>query len=150
MHIIEKLYGKAWARAVATGMEYNWQPDSRYVRAQLADLRMPGSLYKLVLQTGTFLSGEGGTESWKDEWSLQTPASAAEFLSQLNSGLVTDDKWSRLETRKEERDAATSEWKFVDDRGEDWNGTVNVRPGSRENELVVSVAIARDGRVPKG
>ena len=37
LHVIERLYGRGTAQMAALNMEYNWDPDSKFVRAMLAD-----------------------------------------------------------------------------------------------------------------
>ncbi|HKZ21571.1 MAG TPA: DJ-1/PfpI family protein, partial [candidate division Zixibacteria bacterium] len=39
LHVVEKILGRGRANEVAVNMEYNWNPQSGYVRAQLADLQ---------------------------------------------------------------------------------------------------------------
>ena len=142
LHVIEKLHGKAWAKAVAMNMEYDWRPESNYVRAQLADMKMPGSFYNLVLPSGKFLSNDGGVEEWKEQWSVATEMSAAEFLAKLNSGLITRDKWVPATVTGKGKDAP-AQWTFTDKGGRAWNGSATVKPAPSKNELLVTMMVAR-------
>ena len=150
LHVIELLHGPAWARAVAMNMEYNWQPEINYVRAQLADMKMPASFYDVVVPSGKYLSTKGTTDYWQDEWSVKTEVPATEFLSKLNNLLVTKDKWSRIERPKEDKSVAASHWSFVDDEGQGWNGLINVKPGTADKELNVTIIITRKRSSSKG
>src|SRR4029077_933761 len=40
LHVIERLFGLGTAQMAALGMEYNWDPDSKFARAALADKYM--------------------------------------------------------------------------------------------------------------
>src|SRR5262249_49950282 len=40
LHVIERSYGRGTAQQVALGMEYNWDPESKFARAALADRYM--------------------------------------------------------------------------------------------------------------
>ena len=37
LHVIERFFGRGTAQMAALGMEYNWDPESKFVRAALAD-----------------------------------------------------------------------------------------------------------------
>jgi putative intracellular protease/amidase/DNA-directed RNA polymerase subunit RPC12/RpoP len=145
MHVVEKLLGKGWAQCVATGLEYNWDPESKYVRAALAD--------KYLLNTYDFMrrfereviSHEGSTDHWENKWKVQTEAAAAEVLEQINNNLATADKWVRQGAAKT-NGATASRWKFVDPQNQAWEGSVSVQADPNEkNKLLVTVKIAREG-----
>jgi len=43
-HVIEKIKGRGEAQATALGMEYRWDPDSKFARAALATLVFQNSM----------------------------------------------------------------------------------------------------------
>src|SRR5207244_3534670 len=71
LHVVEKLLGRGRAQLVATGLEYDWDPESRYVRAALADKYLRAA-YRVLedLPDAQPLRHEGGRDQWQDEWTV--------------------------------------------------------------------------------
>src|SRR6476659_4023848 len=44
LHLVSVMDGEGWAERIALSLEYNWQPTSKYARANLADMRLPGAI----------------------------------------------------------------------------------------------------------
>jgi putative intracellular protease/amidase len=152
LHLIERLYGKGMAQMSAVGMEYNWDPDSKYVRAALAERNIPFLYeYKVINEGWQPLLREGNRDRWESKWLVSDEASAAKFLGNINT-LITNNrtfgglsavKWLRLDDDSSKRDTQ-SRWQFTDEKGSVWNGTVRVEPvAGEENRLTLSVKIAR-------
>jgi putative intracellular protease/amidase len=146
LHLIEKLDGKGWAQVVATGIEYNWQPDSGYVRASLADMRLPSSIYDVFFDNSVPLSLTGGVDSWEERWNVSSASTSAEMLKLVNEKWATDTKWKKAEAVKTADAASTaSYWKLTDEKGQVWNGIVSVQPAATEkNRLLLTLKIARN------
>jgi len=71
LHVIERLYGRGTAEAAALAMEYNWNPDSTYARAALADKYLPNQFDIETLATSWVpLSRAGTTDHWESKWTL--------------------------------------------------------------------------------
>ncbi len=149
LHVIEKLLGKGWAQRVATNLEYNWDPESKYVRAALADKYLE-SAYDFI---GSFereiLSHEGGADHWENKWKIQTETSAAKVFDELNNNLATTGKWIRQDAAKS-NGASKSLWKFTGEDGKTWNGKVSVESVAGEkNVLAVTIKISRSDTAGK-
>ena len=101
LYVISKLMGKAAAQMVALNMEYNWQPDSKYARANFADRHLRKIFLtnlRFALPAGAqlrVLSTEGDSEKWEVNWQVQGDVSAAEVSRLINEKLAGDGKWSR-------------------------------------------------------
>ena len=66
LHVIERFFGRGTAQMAALGMEYNWDPESKFVRAALADKYMRFNYDVKVLPGGWKpLSREGGLDGWE-------------------------------------------------------------------------------------
>jgi putative intracellular protease/amidase len=158
LHVIERLYGRGTAQMAALGMEYNWDPDSKFVRAALADKYMRFNYDVKVVDGGWKpLSRAGDQDQWENKWAVATEASAADVLGSVNESIVSDKtygpsgvKWTRVD--KEARKGATqSLWRFTDEKGANWNGVVLVEPVTGEanrlageaNRFTLSVKVAR-------
>jgi putative intracellular protease/amidase len=143
LHVIEKLLGKGWAQSVATNLEYNWDPESKYVRAALADKYLENTFSVLGGFEREILSYEGGADHWESKWKIQTDVAPAQVLEQLNNSMATADKWARQDAAKT-NGATKSLWKFTGEDGKAWSGLASVETFSGEkNKLAVTVRIAR-------
>jgi hypothetical protein len=151
LHVIERLFGKGTAQMAALGMEYNWDPDSKFVRAALADKYMRFNYDVKVLQGGWIpLSRTGTTDKWENTWAVTTESSAAELLASINTSISNNKtygpplvKWTKA-TREPVKNATESWWTFTDEKGAVWNGAVRVEPiAGEKNKFTLSVKIAR-------
>jgi putative intracellular protease/amidase len=153
LHVIERLYGKGTAQMAALGMEYNWDPDSKFVRAALADKYMRFNYDVKVLDGGWKpLSREGTRDQWENKWAVATEASASELLESINNTIASNktyDKqaattWVRAD-KAAHKNATQSMWRFTDEKGASWTGVVRVAPVAGEaNHFTLSVRVARD------
>jgi putative intracellular protease/amidase len=160
LHLLERLYGKGMAQMAAVGMEYNWDPDSKYVRAALAERYMPFLYeYKVINDGWQPLLRTGSVDRWESKWSVPAETSAAKFLENINTiiagnktyGGLASVKWSRLDGDSSRRETQ-SVWRFTDEKGSVWNGIVRVEPvAGEEKQFTLSVKIVRSdasARVP--
>src|SRR5205085_11991767 len=85
-HVIEKSKGRGEAQATASGMEYHWDPDSRFARAALADTYLP-HFHGVEAQA---LSTQGDTEHWEAKVLFCKPASASAILELLGKTIVAE------------------------------------------------------------
>jgi hypothetical protein len=76
LHVVEKLLGKGWAQRVATNLEYNWDPESKFVRAMLADKYLQSANDFIGSFERELVRHEGGTDRWETQWKIQTEKSA--------------------------------------------------------------------------
>jgi putative intracellular protease/amidase len=151
LHVIEKLFGRGTAQMAALGMEYNWDPESKFVRAALADKYMRFNYDVKVLAGGWKPLSRGGSRDWwENRWSVATETSAGELLETVNKSIAENKtygpqhvKWAR--TDRDSRNASESLWSFTDEKGAAWNGVVRVEPAAGErNRFLLSVKVARN------
>ena len=153
LHVIERLFGRGIAQMAALGMEYDWDPDSKYVRAALADKYLQFNYDVKVLQGGWQpVSREGNRDWWENKWTVRTDSSAAEVLASVNNTIATNKTYDKSETagwvraNAEAKSGNQSWWRFTDEKGMVWNGVVNVEPKPGEpNQFTLSVKVARNG-----
>jgi putative intracellular protease/amidase len=155
LHIIERFFGKGTAQMAALGMEYNWDPESRFVRAALADKYMQFDFDVKFLPGGwKRLAREGDLDHWENKWLVKTESSDAELLQSINSTIETNrtalgpsqSKWIR--TKNEPPNLRQSLWEFSDEDGKAWKGTVQIEPcQGRQNEFILIVRVDRDENV---
>ncbi|HEV7473838.1 MAG TPA: DJ-1/PfpI family protein [Pyrinomonadaceae bacterium] len=153
LHVIERLFGKGTAQLAALGMEYNWDPDSKFVRAALADKYMRFNYDVKTLAGGWLpLSRNGGRDQWENKWSVTTESSATEIFESVNNTIANNKvygepseitKWTR--TNDAPKGATQSWWHFTDEKGMVWNGEVSVMPSAgMQKQFTLSVKIARN------
>jgi putative intracellular protease/amidase len=153
LHLIERLYGKGMAQMAAVGMEYNWDPDSKYVRAALAERYMPFLYeYKVIEDGWQPLLREGSRDQWESKWIVPAESSSANLLESISTAIANNKKfgglaavkWARLDGESS-RSATQSLWQFTDEQSRLWNGTVRVEPvAGEQNRFTLSVKIARN------
>ena len=153
LHVIERLYSKGTAQMAALGMEYNWDPDSKFVRAALADKYMRFNYDVKVIDGGWKpLSRAGSSEQWENKWAVATTSSAAEVLDSVNNTIANNKtydgqpgvKWVRVD-KGAHKGGTQSLWRFTDEKGATWNGVARVEPvAGEQNRFTLSVQVARD------
>lgn len=156
LHVIERLFGRGTAQMAALGMEYDWDPDSKFTRAALADKYMRFNYDVKVAEGGWRpLSREGSRDQWENKWLVTTDASAAELLDVINKSIAEDrtfegsperSKWSRLDAdlaKTSTQSTTQSWWRFTDEKGAPWSGTVGVAAMPERNRYTLSVKITR-------
>ncbi len=143
LHVVEKLLGRGWAEVIATNLEYDWDPESKYVRAALADKHLRSTYGFMSSFEREVLSNNGNGEYWESKWKLQTESSPAEVLERLDNSLATENKWVR-QNAAQSNGTMKSLWKFLDPQQKSWTGTASVEavPGEN-NRLIVTMAVRR-------
>ena len=126
LYVVSKLFGKGRAQMVALNMEYDWQPDSTYARANLADRHIRKVFGRNLLLNvppvqAKVLNTDGSTRNWEVKWEAQGEISAAELLKLIGDQLGAGE-WVK------QNSANTNDWKFTDEEGANWRGAVEVRP----------------------
>lgn len=153
LHVIERFFGRGTAQMAALGMEYNWDPESKFVRAALADKYMRFNYEVKHLDGGWRpLSRAGDADHWENKWAVATDISGAEILESVNNSIANNKtydgaalvKWARQDGASA-RNATQSLWRFTDERGNVWNGVVRVEAVAGErNRFTLSVRIDRN------
>ncbi len=142
LHVIEKLYGRGQAEVVATGLEYHWQPDSKWARATLADMRLD-PVYDWVHQFAarSVVSHRGTNEEWETQWKLTTEKKGGEILKDLGSA-VEREKWAADAAGK----TPGRSWRFSDSEGRAWKAAATIDPVPGDtNARILTVRVARAG-----
>jgi putative intracellular protease/amidase len=152
LHVIERFLGRGTAQMAALGMEYNWDPESKFVRAALADKHLRFNYDVKVLPGGwKSLSREGGLDQWENKWLVATDSSAAQILASVNNTIANNKtygppqvKWNRT-GEQGTQSSSESLWQFTDDKGTSWRGVVQVEAVAGErNRFKLSVKVARN------
>lgn len=145
LRLVEKILGTARAQNLALHIEYRWQPEVEFARANFADykylrrLRMPDDLEATLLQTA------GSDTKWEMAWRVVTDVPAPDVLARVDAMLEAEAGWKK---RNDDlaKGRASSSWSFAGENSEPWRGTVTVTPDAgQENTCKVELAIAKAG-----
>jgi putative intracellular protease/amidase len=92
LHVVEREYGRERAGMVARGIEYHWEPESHWSRANDAEFRLPD----VKLPDDALwekLSSRGDTSQWEVRGRLRTEL-AADAIFDLCAKQLTAKGWS--------------------------------------------------------
>lgn len=143
LRLVEKIMGTARAQNLALHIEYRWQPEVEFARANFADykylrrIEMPAELDATLLQTT-------GTEAaWQMAWRVVTEMQGEELLARLDSTLATEAGWTK-QSSQATADQATSTWGFSGQDNERWHGKITVSADSdQQKQYTAKLAITR-------
>lgn len=118
LHVVEKLLGRDRAQEIALHLEYDWNPDSTYARANLADrLLPPFERCEVELEV---ISSVGGADAWRLVGTLKSKRTAPALLAHLSEIFVAKAKW------KEEAGPEGRSWTFADEQGRPWSARLEL------------------------
>lgn len=120
LHLIERYGSRFDAEQKALALEYHWQPDLNWSRANLADRHL---IKMLGAQGFEFPDGKvsawraiennGTRDQWTKRWTFASPLTKEEILG------VFDAKIARAWT-KNDGTASEPTWSFEDEKGRPW------------------------------
>lgn len=152
LHVLEKLYGRGTAQMAALAMEYNWDPESKYARAALADKYIPNQFdIESVTTSWVPLRRSGGLDHWETTWTVGSDATPATILPKIEDAFSRSGYFSRVRkmkwTKEGERTSSggvTSFWRFSDEQGRPWKGIASVESvQGQPRTYVVKVRVMR-------
>ncbi len=138
LHLVEKLDGKGWAKRIALSIEYNWQRDSDYARASLADAKFPDSIGEPFYNGAEPLDFNGGKDVWEEKWLVKSMLSATRMLEEINKKWAGETSWTKAKS-----DKSGTVWKLTEKDGKIWNGQAKVEPATESGKIVVILKIER-------
>jgi putative intracellular protease/amidase len=135
LHIIDKAFGRGSAQFAALGEEYDWNPDNRFVRAQLGDMPMLNTFVRLkFVMHAKPLKYDTSNQLWHSEWLLETPKSVSEVMTQLNNTIANQDHWTRQ--RLDSGGDGTSAWTISSETWGNWKASVHAEVASETDDRV--------------
>ena len=137
LHVIDREYGRTRAEGIARGIEYRWDPDSKWTRSLMADMRMPD--IHLPDNAGwEKLVDHGDTRQWEMSGRLRVAMSSGAFLDYAVKQIVAGG-WTLRESGSGSRTFAKA-----DETGKEWITTLESKPdgadGLRETMRVRAAA----------
>ena len=152
IHLVSKMLGRGEAQRVALGMEYRWDPDSKWAASAMADKYLPP---KLKGAEAKIISYEGDTDRWETKFLVSQPRSSVEILALLRERIaahtasggmykpVSHMRGAPVLSGASANDSKIR-WKFTDDEGRNWSGLCLVEPAPDDkNKFIATLKIAR-------
>jgi len=136
LHAVEREFGRPRAAEIARQIEYRWEPDSKWSRANLADIRMPD--VKLPDDAKwEKLGDEGDADHWSMRGRLQVAMSEDALLDYATNEIVKNG-WTVRETEKGQR-------VFVkkDREGQTWLTTLTSTPDAAPSTYMETMTIRK-------
>ena len=141
LHVISRIKGKGEAQRVALNMEYQWDPDSKYARAALADRHLrrlahpAGSEWKL-------LSTEGDVDRWKQTFVVRADDTVEALMESIDN-MLAGRTWNKTDLKKT-KGTIKSFWEFRDDQDDQWKGVASIHHMTSDAKTyLVSLQISR-------
>jgi putative intracellular protease/amidase len=143
-HLLSKIKGKGSAQAAALGMEYRWDPDSKFARAALADRYLPQDF---DIKEAKLLSYESGADSCSIAAQLPKSAEPA-VIDLIKTQIISSAPHmrGRVSVLPAKADASPSlfQWTFTAEDGSAWAGTLNQEAASDSpNEILLKLSLIR-------
>ena len=140
-----KILGNGEAQKTALGLEYQWQPDTKFARAALADRYLPN-----FSQDANMLSTEGDRNHWSLRAQVKFPASIDSLFAVMQSEIVTKTPHTRTVVQVKRLPGPKKgvpsglAWTFTVDEGGVWKGTATVEPAKETpGQFLVTLKLAR-------
>jgi hypothetical protein len=137
------------AETRALGLEYKWDPEGTWTRANLADQFMKFDFQGFDGASWTPIERKGNENHWVNRWTVEMPQSASEVLAIMDQTLQANHTYQKMPVTwesagKVERGANKSYWQFTDEDGSQWLGIASVTPldsgeDSHKYELKLSI-----------
>lgn len=108
LHLVSKVLGEDKARTVALHLEYDWDPNGGFVRANMADRMLPQNEYNwpdgIVFNR---ISAFGDEQRWQTTYQVKTSATAQHLIDVYKTAMAKHDNWQLNDTGAELQD----EWR---------------------------------------
>jgi putative intracellular protease/amidase len=131
MHIVSRLEGKVDAELVARNLEYNWDEETKYARAALADYPIRGAFGSrliLGLPAADYVtkveSSAGDRSKWEAVWRIETANPAAVVAEAIEASVAS--RLGAIKAEKVSKPSTQRTWKFTDPRGRSWGVRLDV------------------------
>jgi putative intracellular protease/amidase len=134
LHVVETLLGRDYALMIALNMEYNWDPDTKYARANMADKNLT-NIFNLEFCNNlpktteiAIIKNIGDNKVWEIKVALTTQASKKE-MDEYISTIVVGRGWRKSNFE--------DSWEFNDENNIVWLALI--RFNSDDSTLMVKI-----------
>ena len=133
MHVVSRMEGKIDAELVARNLEYDWNEDTTFARAALADYPISGTFggrlgLDLPGSSSRVESSVGDRSAWEVIWRLESKSASAQIVQNLSDRIT---KSFRAAADPVPESATQRTWKFTDRRNRRWFVQLNAADTSQ-------------------
>jgi len=145
MHVVSRMEGGVDAQLVARNLEYDWNEDTRYARAALADYAISGTFgarLRLPLTDGSVVKVEssvGDRASWKVVWRVESKSASTQIVQSL-AQRVTESL--RTEAEPVSGPSPQRSWRFTDRRKRNWLVRLNAADAAGVKQVTMTAILA--------
>jgi len=138
-HLIAKLKGTGSAQALALGMEYQWDPDAKFVRASLADTYFP----EINDVEAEIVSSKGDSTHWEFQALVAKPSSQDEIVQLIRKRVADGTKRAsgKVTIETPQQPDGPVRWNFNDAQGRTWHGTALVEKANEPNKFLITLKL---------
>ncbi len=143
LYLVSKIRGAASARQLALHLEYDWDPESTFARAALADMRLPSFAPPDGVET-TLVATAGDRDRWERRFAIKgeiTPEALMAYIVEKVSALPG---WN-LAPHRVTSTGGTVEGTFKDVDGVTWRSSTLIEPSKEPGTQIVTMTIERGG-----
>jgi transcriptional regulator GlxA family with amidase domain len=121
MHVVSRMEGRVDAQLVARNLEYDWNENTKFARAALADYPISGTFgarLKLPLSDGSVVkveSSAGDRSVWEAVWRVESQSAKTAIVQSLAQRITES-----LRTEAEPVSGPERRWRFTDRRKRNW------------------------------
>lgn len=142
LHVVSRLHGLGRAQTSALNIEYNWQPDKPFARADFADFR--------TIRSANIWSGfeqkiektSGDTENWECAWLISSEESPAAIFARLENNIASGTDWKARNISTANK---SGQWLITDRYGYAWRNDLKVSDsGKKEGQFRVTMIVSRE------
>jgi len=143
LYIVSMLDTEGRARQVANTMEYNWDPEGKYVRTKLVDWQLSKVLDFNPPLRGKTLIYAGDETRWTASYEVTRQESLEQFAGQLES-MAMARGWKKLDETKTPG-KISSRWKTIDYNKREWE--LNAEFSKLENNNQYSALFKLEAKI---
>jgi putative intracellular protease/amidase len=144
-HLVSKIDGEGAAQAIALGMEYRWDPHSKYARGALADRYFP-DFSDVKGMEAKMISTQGDLDHWELKALFSEPNSIGAIADLLNNRIASKTPHTKgpVTLSPSGTDKSALSWRFMDENGREWTGEERIEPApSQQGQFMVTLKLAR-------
>jgi len=133
MHVVSRMEGKIDAELVARNLEYDWNEDTTFARAALADYPISGVFggrlnLELPDSSSRVESSVGDRRAWEAIWRLESKSASTAIVQKLSERITNS---FRASADPAPDTALQRTWRFTDRRNRGWFVQLNAADTSQ-------------------
>lgn len=139
LHLVGKVLGLERAKTIAMHIEYDWDPKGGFVRANMADKKLPDNDYDWPEEVSfSRLSSYGDQDYWQTTYKANSVESIDKLLNAYHQAMNQHDDW----TFTSGKSRGVLKWQGLGDN-KNWQHQLMVRKTKVEDEYTLSVDVKR-------